>query len=125
MAPPTKYKPEYCKVVIEKMSDGCSIIEVAAACGVCTDSIYEYEKKFPEMADALKKGRELCEAWWQRQGRENLKNKDFSAVLWYMNMKNRFGWRDSRDEAKPDSGLEGAKISIKILPKGNGKKERG
>lgn len=39
----------------------------------------------------------LSEAWWEEHGRLNLHNREFNSVLWYMNMKNRFGWRDRID----------------------------
>jgi len=91
---PTLYHPEYCDLVIQFMKEGRSKKAVAAILEVHIDTIYEWEKVHPEFSDALKKAVGFSEAWWEEEGRTNLKNKEFNATLWYMNMKNRFKWSD-------------------------------
>ena len=103
---PTDYREEYCQLAIDLMSEGASITEVAAECGVVKSTIYEWIDKFPEFSNAIKKGSELSEAWWERKGRKNLENKEFSYVGWYMNMKNRFKWADKQEikhEGNPEA----------------------
>lgn len=94
---PTKYDPAMCDKAIELMSEGCSQCEVAASLGIHWDTLIEWKKSNPEFSEAIKKGIKLCEAWWEREARIALRDKDFNATLWYMNMKNRFGWRDKHD----------------------------
>ena len=93
---PSEFKEGYCQLAIDLMSEGASITEVAAKCGASKQTIYNWMDQFPEFFDSIKKGMELCEAWWEEQGRTNLKTKEFQAALWYMNMKNRFKWADKQ-----------------------------
>jgi len=94
---PTKYKPEMCDTVIELMSEGASHIEVMAELGIWEEAFYNYIKKHEDFAQAVKKGQQKSAAWWERKGRVNLENGQFSYTGWYMNMKNRFGWADKKD----------------------------
>lgn len=98
---PTKYKPEMCEKVVALMQEGASKAEVAAVLDISHETLNEWTKNNPEFSDAIKKGVRLSEAWWEKMARENLitmpKGPQFNATLWYMNMKNRFGWRDKQE----------------------------
>ena len=108
---PSKYKPEMLEAIVKEMSQGASIIEVAALIGITKGTLYDWcspaSPRFnQEFSDAIKKGVELSEAWWQRQGRVNLGAERFSYTGWYMNMKNRFGWSDKQEtRAVGDEGF--------------------
>ncbi len=58
-----------------------------------------------EYKDIIDEGRMLAEAWWIRQGRENLKNRDFNNTNWIFTMKASWGWNDrpvtQTNEASP------------------------
>jgi len=99
---PTKYDPSWMLArVTDLMADGASKVEVAASLGIRGETLYQWIKEYPDFSDAIKKGEELCAAWWEKNGRVNLQNEKFNATLWYMNMKNRFRWAD-RQEQKVD-----------------------
>ena len=53
---PSKYKPEYCEALIEHMARGLSYEAFAAQCNVCRDTLYEWEKRYPEFFDSKKIG---------------------------------------------------------------------
>lgn len=54
-----------------------------------TDSIFSV---------TIKTGRMLSANWWENQGRIALRDGKFNSTLWYMNMRNRFGWADKTEE---------------------------
>lgn len=90
---PTDWKSQ----LLLLMEAGGSLAEVKGTFNISDDLHYRWMEEEPEYSGAIKEGSRKCQLWWQAKGRTNLENKDFSSTLWYMNMKNRFGWRDKQD----------------------------
>lgn len=58
---------------------------------------YALKEREAQFAETIKIGHMLCYAWWKAQARKNINNSFFNAALWFMNMKNRFAWKDKVD----------------------------
>ncbi len=88
--------------VLELYKSGASDVEIKAL-------IYEWRGSFSndlwdrwineidEFSETIKIGKMLSEAWWAKQGRTNLSQPKFNYTGWYINMKNRFGWKDKTE----------------------------
>lgn len=106
------------KTIEKMMSEGAGRDEVTAELGISNDLFTRFFKEEKEFSEAIKRGVEKCYAWWLKQGRVNLQNRQFNYVGWYMNMKNRFQWRDKIDT---DITSGGKPIPIlQVLSKGKG-----
>ncbi len=61
------------------------------------EMFYQLKARDAEFSDTIKDAEHLCKAWWIEQSRKSLKRSYFQAAIWYMNMKNRFGWKDRQE----------------------------
>jgi len=100
---PSSYKKSYCDKVVELMKGGASIEEVCLELDVCKQTFYNWCETHSEFMDAKKKGEEFSQGWWMAQGRKGLwadskqETQKLNYTGWYMNMKNRFGWKDKQE----------------------------
>ena len=120
---PTKYKPEYCEVVITLMSEGKSILHLARSLNVSRQTIYQWAVDHKEFSDTLDKGKDLAEAYWMDQGERGLWNEGkgitFNAPVWKYFMANRFDWRDKQEVEQTNEDVTPDRILLKA-PDANG-----
>jgi len=97
---PSNYDPDYHPAkVLEGMQQGMSLNEAALNAGISAVAQWKWQQDDtkPEFQKAVKEGLRAAEVWWERHARENIGNSKFNAVLWMMNMSNRFGWKRKDD----------------------------
>lgn len=113
---PTKYKAEYCQMLIDHMETGLSFESFAAEIDVCEDTIYTWAKEIPEFSEAKKKAFSKNRSFWEKlsvkyivnqsEFHEDKANKtktststSLNSSVYIFNMKNRFPkeWRDRQE----------------------------
>lgn len=73
---------------------GYTDVEVAKVLGLTKKKFLQLYKDSQDFTNFIDKGRTLAEAWWHRNLRENIANKDFNNSLFNFAMKNLYGWAD-------------------------------
>lgn len=63
---PTKYKREYCDLVVEMMGQGLSLAAFCSEIKVGRDTVYNWAGQYPEFALACKTGKEAAQRWWEK-----------------------------------------------------------
>lgn len=92
---------EWEEAILSLYRQGGSDVEVKALIydwrGSFSNDLWDrWMKEEPIFSETIKKGKLLAEAWWHKNGRINLKDREFNYTGWYMQMKNRFGWKDTQ-----------------------------
>ena len=91
---PTKYTNEIANRLYETMAQGDSITQFAVFEGIDRSTVYEWANKHPEFSDALMRGKQAGEAYWERELQHMMYNKDVNAPLVKLYFANRFDWHD-------------------------------
>lgn len=88
---------DYDVIALAEYANGASDQEVAKELRISMSKfkrLYSSDESFRAVIDD---GRGHALAWWMKEGRVNLRNKQFSYVGWFQNMKNRYGWADKAE----------------------------
>jgi len=111
MGRPTKYKEEYCELLINHMSSGLSFESFAGVVLVNQDTLHEWCKKHKNFSEAKKMGRSRgCLAYEKlilAAAQGQVQNFNSTAAIWFG--KNVHGWRD---KIEADIKSDGFKISL-------------
>ena len=95
---PTKYKEEYCEMLIEHMAEGYSFESFGGVIEVAEDTLYEWAKVNKNFSDSKNIGTQKSMIWWEKVGRKGMMNDIpfFNDRIWRLNMINRFRskWTD-------------------------------
>lgn len=93
---PTKYKKQYCKELVAYMAKGHSLTAYAGHTGISRETFYQWAKEKPEFSDAIRKGRQACQQFYENFGiaAASGKIKGFNATAYVWLTKNIIGWKD-------------------------------
>jgi len=120
MGRPSKYKKEFCDMLISHMSDGKSIESFAYRVNVCRDTISEWCKVHKDFSAAKKRGECASYTFWEHEGIRNRENKNYAWTYWIYSMKCRFGkwgWNPDKDIAKDVAQKVSEKLIIDLSGK--------
>lgn len=116
---PTKYKPEYCQMVVDHMAEGASLTSFAAEIDVARSTINEWIDANPDFSEAVKRAKAKCAAWWERVGRNGAQGGDVNPTLVIFGLKNMAAddWRDKQELAhtSPDGSMSPAANQEAVL----------
>lgn len=118
---PTKYRPKYCKKIIEYFSrkpyeivdgkeipnDPPAMFRFAASIGVEDTTLEDWTKKFPEFYLAYKKAQKLQENFVV----VNAMRDNYAQAFSIFYMKNVFRWQDRIEH----TGADGEPLTIKVV----------
>jgi transposase-like protein len=119
---PTKYEESLCEVAIKYLARGKSVTQLSAHIDVAKSTIYKWAEEHTAFSDALTRGQELSQAYWEGELCEMMYSKDVNAPLVKLYFANRFKWVD-KTENKNDNNHSGAITNVNYDVKSDDPKE--
>lgn len=99
MGRPSLYRDEYCQTAIEFLSEGYSILALAAHIGVDKKTIFNWRDAYPEFDAAVRRGIAGAVLWWETRAHELVQGTTTgNAAVCIFGLKNRAAdeWREQQ-----------------------------
>jgi hypothetical protein len=112
---PTKYRPEFCDLIKQVGEQGGWMCEMAEVCDVHRNTFDNWCAVYPEFLDALTRAKQLSQAWFEKQGRENMlvgRGMMFNATMWKAQMCARHPFEYTDRKAVTHSGPSGGPVQM-------------
>lgn len=108
---PTKYNAALADVVLAAGAEGKTLAGMADAIDVDRSTLAAWMEIHPEFSNAVKRGLEKAQAWWEEKGRvATFDSGGFNATSYIFNMKNRFKDEWSDVQRSEHTGKDGGPI---------------
>jgi transposase len=116
---PSKYRPEYCDLLIAHMAKGFSFESFAADVNTSFETLYNWCKIYPEFLEAKAQGRSKGIKFWEGLGIAGAagKVKNFQPAVWIYSMKCRFPKQWLEQVVARDNGIEPAALVLNYARK--------
>lgn len=97
MARPSEYTPALCNEVINLMAEGLSLTAAMAELGFHRDTAYDWQEKFPEFSDAVKKGQGKRQLFLERRLYSAADGPVVTSSIFALKNTGTGDWRDKQD----------------------------
>lgn len=112
----SKYKYEYCQMLVDHMAAGLSWQCFCGVIGVSLSSTKLWLDKHSDFFEAKAIGEGFSRLYWEKLGKLGSMGqiKDFNATIFIFTMKNRFNWSD-RTDLRIDTTITDYKKEFSLL----------
>ena len=80
--------------------------QIAKNMGICRDTLIEWKKRYPDISDALKKGKEVVDFEVENALLKKALAGDMTACIYWLNNRKRDTWRAKPEPEKQASAAE-------------------
>jgi transposase-like protein len=115
---PTKYTDDLPDKMLEALASGKSVTQFAAQIGVHRATIYSWAERHPEFSDALSRGQDASQAYWEDQLQKMMYSRDVNAPLVKLYFANRFNWHDKAevDNKSSDGSMKAVdRVTVEVV----------
>ena len=98
-----KYCDDYPQAAIAFLGKGKSYAALAAHLDVSQRTLDNWRKAYPDFDEAVERGRDKGQAYWEQDSDDNMHNKDYSSVRYIFKMKSQYKLKDGTEPVKQDN----------------------
>ena len=86
--------------------DGLTNEQIAEKLGINPDTLYQYQKKYPEFSETLKKGKEIVDFQVENALLKNALAGNVTAQIYWLNNRKPKQWKNKRETSTAERSLE-------------------